>query len=1660
MTVKPFLKKTVKFFFWLFACVILLFTVLALLLQVPSVQNFAAQKTTDYLQQKTKTHVSLDRINIKFPKSISLTNFLLLDRQNDTLVFAGTLDVSINMLTLLKSEINISGISLSNANATLKRKENDSTYNYNFLIEAFQSKKSHSDTSKKATPDLNIDELELENIRFSIEDNLDGILLETKVNNFTASIETIDVDNFYFHAENLKLDGFTGSFVQFKKQESKSIQKTKSPNPLLVSDEIEIRNSSFKLTNKIEKEASAFHIGYLNINSTSIDLKTENLKINKLELDNSYAHLSMRSAKDSVAEALPNASTAEKKNKWRVSVAEVNLKNNAFKYVDSSILSKNDSAFDVSNLNITGINLDARTIFYSSDLTQIDIRNFQINSHNKFKIDHLSGTLKMTNRFISAENLAVRTAKSHLQTTASLSFNTLAEAKKNPQSVKFDINVHQISLYHPEMIYFVPALKKEQYLSEQIYTGLKTRIQGRLDDFTAKNLSVTTAASTKLYANIHVKGLPDLKKMELTIPDLYFESNKQDISQIAGKRIPKNIELPDSVKLSAAYSGSLKNFESNLHLNTSFGSVNMDAQLAAGNQYDISADLKDFNVAKLLKNVELPEIVDGTVNITGSGMDTNTVNAKVATKINRLRINEYTYKNLEANIAIHKKSLAGTVSLRDEYAELDLSGKTDFNAGQKHIEINLDLKGADLMKLNLAKQDLRIAFKAVADLRGSDVNNVNGTAGVTGIILSKSGKKYILDSLMFVAINENNNNNLKIKSAVVGINYKGTFAPAKLAAELKQTLNNYLPVDTNNKKINTTPQNFELEVELNNHPVVSEVFLPELKAFEPGKIKASYVGAEKKLTATIEIKRLHYGELELNDFKSNLNGDQQKLVYRLTAEKISNADLSLNKLITEGVIENKVASTHLSAEDDKGREKINLSTSTRLTPDAIKITIDKFALLQENWDLSKDNYILTGKSGLNIHNLLMSKNESSIRINSASENLNSDIAFDITNIKLEDFSSIFQKDTVLIGGIMNGKVQMKRSNKSWGIISDFKISRFQFREINLGELSLEADNYSGNQFDVDLRLTGEGNALHAYGNFKPQEKRTDLDIKFEFRPLKMKLLEAFSMGQITNTEGGINGTIDLAGTIKEPEIKGEFNFVEARMNPFLLNSPLYMKNEKIVIDNNGLHLKSFTILDKNMQPAIINGSIYAKNLRDIKFDINMKTNDFLLLNTVKNTNADYYGTLVVDSKIKLRGTPAHPVISSSVKLKNKSYFTFAVPESKLTTDKGEGVVLFIDSTKFNPILTRNQKKEEQKSTIRNLDISSTIEIDKRAILKLMLDPASEDSLVVRGSAALSFALDPSGKISLTGLYNVEDGSYMVSMENLLKRQFRISPGSTITWNGDPLDATINLNAYYSIRTSPVDLVADQLPPSERNQFRQRFPFLVNLHLKGALLAPEISFEIQLPPSDRGAMNGMLHARLEQLKENPNALNKQVFALLVLGRFIQENPLETEGSGGTEAAARTTVGNFLSAQLNKLTSNAVPGVDINFDVQSYDDYSTGNAQGRTEVGVGVSKQLFNDRVSVQVGGSVDVEGERAKQNTATDIAGDVTVEYKITKDGRYRLKGFRLNQYTGALEGQLIQTGAGLLYTRDFESWLQLITKEVKEKKENDSINVESSVNEK
>jgi hypothetical protein len=198
------------------------------------------------------------------------------------------------------------------------------------------------------------------------------------------------------------------------------------------------------------------------------------------------------------------------------------------------------------------------------------------------------------------------------------------------------------------------------------------------------------------------------------------------------------------------------------------------------------------------------------------------------------------------------------------------------------------------------------------------------------------------------------------------------------------------------------------------------------------------------------------------------------------------------------------------------------------------------------------------------------------------------------------------------------------------------------------------------------------------------------------------------------------------------------------------------------------------------------------------------------------------------------------------------------------------------------------------------------------------------------------------------------------------------------------------------------------------------------------------------PQDKnyGVSNDIVTAvqsRLDQLRQDEGEVNKQVFALLFLGRFVGENHFK--GSSSTFDAAvyaRQSVSKLLTEQLNNMAAGIFDGVDLNLDVASSEDYTTGERRNRTDLNVGLSKKLLNDRLRVSVGSNFQLEGPQNSNQKSNNIAGNIAVDYQLTKDGRYLVRFYRKNDYEGVVDGYIIETGMSFILSVDYNKFSEIL----------------------
>ena len=1638
MSVKSVIRVTIKAIVWIVLVFVLLFLIIALLIQKPSIQTKIVHFATSFISDKTNTKVEIGRVSIAFPKSIVLEGLYLEDLNQDTLIYAAKAELDIALYDLFKSQIAISSFGLENATVKLHSTQTDPLFNYNFLLTAFGDTTSQkkTDTLSVSKWTFSLDEISLTNIRFTYHDEYAGMNVFAAINSAEIGVDILDPGKSMYQFDEMVVKGLT-AIVRRINSGNISAGNPENVLPKIIANNIQISKSSVSFADSIGNLSVNAMLYDSELEDFSIDLQTELLNIESINLAESEIRYH-----DFKPEIPLGSVDTTSGNNWQVAVKSIEMLDNIFVYKIGNT-PELKGLFDPKNMHFNHLDLVATDFFYSVDLTKASVKEFSAIDQNNFAFTHLETDFSMEANSITTNKLKFTTVNSSIDADFNIQFLSLNTLIDSLEFRHLDLTLRNLRFRNSDLLYFNPELIAQPFFKNRAnITTASGKVNGSLNNLKAKNLSVKTGTNTVLKTDFHIKGFPDYETVFYDFPNLKFISGKKDLVTFAGPNLPDNIEIPENFNLEMAFKGKIKEFATTANVTSSFGAANVIATIDPAENFNAKVILSNLNVGLFLKDTVMYGPVSLTAEAVGQGLDMNTMKAKIKADASEMYLNNYNFHNLSVDGTVNRKQFEGKAKLDDENADIEFDGLVNLNPNQEQYKFKLNVLGADLKQLKLTEADVQISFISAADLKGGSVDKMNGTAGINKIIVARGGKKYLLDSFLTASVNEPNKSEINISSALIDIKYSGTVSPIALPALLNRFINNYFPVSDSIQQVKETDRsNFNFEIQFHNHPILSKVLLPELLEFEPGVITGSFDSEKNDLKLNAAMKKIVYGSTEIKDFAVEVNSDNTALNYKFSSAAISNSQISFDNFSLDGKLADDTLSANVSSTDGK-KKKLQIMSQITKNDGNYKLTLDpkEFYLVNNQWNIAADNSIEFGDQGFKIRRFFFDHAESQINVGSVHDRFNDDIIIEIIDFRLDDISGIIEKDTAMVKGIVDGSFLLKRVAESYGLIAEIMVNNLIVKEVPIGDLAVNAERSEGRGFDIDVKLTGTDNNLTIDGQFIPDGVANKININTEIQSLSMKTIEAFSMGQISEADGKLTGNFSIEGTTATPELTGNLTFNNAFLKPSFLNNRLEIKNETIQLKKDGIYFDTFTMLDGNQNTAIIDGSVQMNQFSDFVFALQVNTKDFLLFNTSAKNNKEFFGRMVVDSKIDVSGPMSLPVVNARVTMKKGSNFTFSVPEDKLTTDKGEDVVEFVNRTKFHRILTRNDKQGGQTTGTTGYDISSIIEIDKEATLRLLMDPASTDSLVVKGEAALSFTMDQSGKMSLTGAYNLSDGSYLVSLESVIKKKFAINSGSTIIWNGDPMDANISIDATYTVRASPIDLVADQisgLSDVDKGGYKQRYPFLVLLKLRGEILRPEISFEIQLSPEDKGILGGAVNQKLNMLNEDESALNKQVFALLVLGRFTQENPFQTESAGGTSTIIRSTVSKFLSAQLNQLSSKMIPGVELNFDIQSYDDYQTGSAKGRTEVEIGVKKQLFNERLSVELGGSVDVEGDQAKQNTASEITSDVTIEYKLNKDGTFRMKGFRHNQYEGAIEGQLVETGVGLVYVRDFNGWNRL-----------------------
>ncbi|RZJ81967.1 MAG: translocation/assembly module TamB [Flavobacterium sp.] len=1643
-----YLRKGLKILLWTIASVILLVVLVALSLNIPAVQNFVKDKAITYLKNKTKTEVSLESIKIALPKDVVLNKFYIEDKQGDTLLYAEKLQVDISLFKLLKNTVEINNIELKTIRANVKRINPDTTFNFSFLVDAFMSeeKKDPAVDTTSAPLKFRIDKVLFEDIRITYRDDVAGNDVKLYLGEFKTKIKDFDLANQNYVIKSLSLKNTSLNYLQQKpltelvQQITKSVDDTEKSTgklPNIEIEDFEFSNVKVNYDDQLSTTKAIANINELGLVNLKVDLTNGKYDADEARLNKSNILFAFKPA--------PSNNLAQVKDTVAVQSSPLALFLKKIDFNDNTVQFDNLGAkpakgLDFNHLKITNLNLGANDLTYANGGIIVKVKNGSFKDKSGFILNELRGDATYTDKQIKLANFVLRTPNTSIDNSTELNFTSLDDLTKNPERVKLNLNFKNTVIGLKDAVFFSDVIPAN-YRNEKI--TLNANVNGYLNNLNIAQLKINGLRNTQIDISGVAKGLPDINKTYLDLNIKRFSLTKGDILVLAPKgSLPPSIELPNAINARGNFKGSMTDFNTNLNIQTDMGGAVIVAGMKGPKgreSYKANVSLNNFNVGRLLKQQATIGRVTVKADVVGTGLDPKKINAKFNANVISAVYNKYNYRNLKMSGTYAKQLVNIKGNMPDSNANFDLDAQINLAGKYPAIKANVGLKQIDLQKLNFSPTEFKVAGNIKANITTADVDYLNGDVYATGLQLVKDGKKFNVDTVQINAVSNATSNSLSLKSELLSAKIDGKYQLSKIGNAVINQINKYYQFG---EVVQIPDQRFRFAVNLYN-PKFLQDFVPQLTTFLPSRMSGLIDTEKDSLIMNASFPKVVYGDFNVDSIRLAVNNNNQKLNYALNIKSIQSPSVVLFNTEISGAAANNQLGLNIFLRDRQRKDKYVIAGNFQSINKDFRFNLDpnKLLLDYEKWTVSPENYIQFGQSGILANQFNLSQGSQLLSINSINNTPNAPLRVEFKNFEIETLTKFADADTSLVGGTINGLVDVKDLATTPKFEANLNINKLRYQKDELGELSLLVNNNTNNAFEVDVRLKGV-HELRASG-FYYTAPQSALDIAINIDKIDLTQIESVSMGQIRQGKGTVTGQFSVKGEPTAPKVLGALKFNDAAFNVAYINSYFTMPTQEITFNNEGITFDDFTLIDSLGKKAIIDGNIFTTDFKNIRFGLDIRTNNFRAINSTAADNDMIYGTVYLTSNIKVRGDLNQPDVNMNVRVDKGTKFFYALPTSDPSIIEQEGIVQFVDkdAPPFNgeKALTTDSVS---KSPLKGLNLVATITTDPEAELNVVVDPQNGDQLNIRGEANLNATIDPSGKISMTGRYEVVDGSYSLTVAPLGKRPFKIVAGSTIIWTGEPTAATVNLTALYEVMAAPIDLLNEP----ENVQAKTKLPFQVYLYMKDELLKPSISFKIELPENERtSAIGSLAQTRLNIINRDESELNKQVFALLALNRFIANNPFQSlaGGGGGVSTLARSSVSKLLTEQLNNLASDLIQGVDLNFGVNSSEDYSTGSLEQKTDLEVGLSKKLLNDRLTISVGSSFGLEGPRTAGENNANIAGNVNIDYALSSDGRYRLRFYRRDQNEGIVEGQIIETGVGFTLVVDYNKFREIFQKRAK-----------------
>ncbi|MEX2233960.1 MAG: hypothetical protein WD824_17470, partial [Cyclobacteriaceae bacterium] len=939
--VKKIFTKILRIFGWLVISVVLLLVAVALLIQIPAVQLKLTQKAVSFLEDKIGTEVSLAGIRIAFPKNIVLEGIYLEDQQGDTLLYAGKFSINTDLWALTRNEIQLNEILLENCVAFVDRAENDSAFNFTYILDAFAGDSTAvPDTLEQKGWDFSLKAITLENIRLQYEDLLQGNIANLSVGEFELDMDEFDLKGNTYGVSEILLANTRANFKQTKllpAEETTGTTRTDSTTALIFSlDELILEDVHLNYEQSLLGQVMRMDLGEARVYAEKIDLEGQEINLKTVSLKETLIAYHQNAA-DTVLPAKEKDKEVKGQNKetskWKFSVGELDFAGNSIQYFDNNQPHSKGSV-DFDHLWLTGFDIDARDLHYSTTGIRVNLRNLSFREQSGFAVTSFKGKVNVSETEATLEDFLFLTGNSRLQMQATASYASLENIGKLYPQTRLSSDINESHINVRDILYFQPTFRDSLPLNLPANTNLQidAAVRGAINDLNIQHLVFRMLSDTHLRASGTISGLPDPNKLKMNVALDKFYTTRADMDRILPDTLlPDSLQLPEWINVEGTYQGTFQVAAFNTLLTSDDGAIDVKGKMdldstSASRGLNAALNVQDLNVGKILGK---PDSVMGKLamraEVHTTGLSPKEMNGTLTASLDHFDFQGYRYSDLKLDGTIRNAILSIAASMTDKNLDFTLDAGYYFQEDVPRYNLTFDLKNADFEALNLSQSPIRGRGTLLVDLATSDFKIINGNVGIRKVAVFNGDDLYAVDSLLFASIDQEGKSEINIDSDLLAANFQGSINIFGLPGVVREYFHTYYSLHDSVEVADADPQQFSFNIKLKNTDLLTGLLIPKLTSFVPGEIRGEFDSKAQKLDLRMEINEIQYDNIGVKSFVFTTNSDSGSLNYNFIADKIHVDSMRIDGLEFNGTVANDSIRTNLVILDSADRHKYVLA---------------------------------------------------------------------------------------------------------------------------------------------------------------------------------------------------------------------------------------------------------------------------------------------------------------------------------------------------------------------------------------------------------------------------------------------------------------------------------------------------------------------------------------------------------------------------------------------------------------------------------------------------------------------------------------------------------------------------------------------------------------